>query len=588
VGGVAIDSRYPDKTGEILSPHASREPGERNETMGNRPLRPEARSKAANPSLKIVVSDDLPASALDLLRAESGWIVDAGSGRAPADLAKALADADALLVRSATKVTAELLAAAPRLRIIGRAGTGVDNIDVPAASSRGILVVNAPGANSISVAEHACALMLSLARSVPAADRAMKDGKWEKRRFLGKELHGKTLGIIGLGRIGQEVAQRARAFGMRIVANDPFISEEVARGFGVELLRLDDLCAVSDYLTLHLPATSETRGLLGDERFARMKPGIRIINTARGELIDEAALKRAVDRGIVAGAALDVFEKEPPPDWALIQMPQVVATPHIAASTEEAQEQVGLDTATAIRDFLKDGAVRNAVNFPSVHSDEIERLQPWIRLVDTLASILSQMGTARIEAIGLRYYGVLAESRAADVLASSAAAGVLRPILSGGVSMVNARAVARDRGIEIIESRSTRARHYASLVSVKLHTSDGERWAEGTVFEPNSPRIVSVYGVAVEAPLADSLLIIRNDDQPGVIGEVGTILGRHSVNIANFALGRDETGAVGVVNVDEEASEKAALDRAVQEIRQVPAIREVRIIRIGGTSAPAP
>jgi D-3-phosphoglycerate dehydrogenase len=536
-------------------------------------------------SLKIIVSDDLPASAIELLRAEPGWTVDARSGRGPAELAAALADADALLVRSATKVTAALLTAAPRLRIIGRAGTGVDNIDVPAASSRGILVVNAPGANSISVAEHACALMLSLARSVPAADRAMKDGKWEKKRFLGTELHGKTLGIVGLGRIGQGVAQRARAFGMRIVAHDPFISKDVAQGSGVELLPLDDVCARADFLTLHLPATSETRRLLNDERFAGMKPGIRIINTARGELIDEAALKRAVERGIVAGAALDVFEKEPPPDWSLVQMPQVVATPHIAASTEEAQEQVGLDTAAAIRDFLRDGAVRNAVNFPSVHSDEIQRLQPWIRLADSLATIVSQMGAARIEAIGLRYYGALADSRAAEVLASSAAAGVLRPILSGGVSMVNARAVARDRGIEIIESRSTRPRHYSSLVSVKLHTSDGERWAEGTVFEPNSPRLVSVYGVAVEAPLADTLLIIRNDDQPGVIGEVGTILGRHGVNIANFALGRDETGAVGVVNVDEQASEPAVLEAAVQEIRQVPAIREVRIVRLEGAHA---
>jgi D-3-phosphoglycerate dehydrogenase len=523
-----------------------------------------------------------------LLRGEPGWHVDAGSGRSRADLGEALADADALLVRSATKVTADLLEAAPRLRIIGRAGTGVDNIDVAAASRRGILVVNAPGANSISVAEHTCALMLSLARDVPAADRAMKDGRWEKKRFVGTELHGKTLGIIGLGRIGQEVAQRARAFGMRIVAHDPFISEEVARSTGVELLPLDDVCGVADFLTLHLPATAETRGLFDDERFARMKPGVRIINTARGELVSETALKRAVERKIVAGAALDVFEKEPPVDWGLVQMAGVVATPHIAASTEEAQEHVGLDTAGAIRDFLKDGAVRNAVNFPSVHSDEIQRLQPWLRLADNLAAILSQIGTARIDAIGLRYYGALAENRAADILAASAAAGALRPILSGGVSMVNAISVARDRGLEIIESRSTRARHYASLLSVKLHTSEGERWAEGTVFEPNSPRLVSVYGVEVEAPLADSLLIIRNDDQPGVIGEVGTILGRHRVNIANFALGRNESGAVGVVNVDEEASEESALERAVQEIRQVPAIRDVRVIRLGATPATEP
>src|SRR5678815_1516739 len=280
--------------------------------------------------MKIVISDDLPASALELLRAE-GWTIDARTGRAPADLAKDLADADALLVRSATKVTKDLLAAAPNLKIVGRAGTGVDNIDMPAASGRGVLVVNAPGANSISVAEHAVALMLSLARMVPAADQAMKGGKWEKKRFLGNELRGKTLGIAGLGRIGQEVAIRARAFGMKIVAHDPFISREIADGLGVELKSLDDLCAVADYLTLHLPATPETKHLFNDARFAQLKPGIRIINTARGELIDEAALRRAIENGIVGGAALDVFNHEPPSDWSLAQLPQVIATPHIAA-----------------------------------------------------------------------------------------------------------------------------------------------------------------------------------------------------------------------------------------------------------------
>jgi D-3-phosphoglycerate dehydrogenase len=529
--------------------------------------------------MKIVIADDLPASAVELLRAE-GWQVDAKPGRSPAALAADLADADGLLVRSATKVTRELLTCAPHLRVVGRAGTGVDNIDVPAASGRGVLVVNAPGANSISVAEHAWALMLALARMVPAADRAMKARKWEKKRFLGIELRGKTLGIAGLGRIGQEVAVRARAFGMRVVAHDPFISREIADSIGVELLSLDELCATADFLTLHLPSTAETRHLFDDGRFARIKPGVRLVNTARGDLIDEAALGRAIQNGVVAAAALDVFEKEPPADWALAELPQVVATPHIAASTEEAQELVGLDTAAAVRDFLRDGVVRNAVNFPAIHPEELQRLQPWIRLADALSAIAAQMGTARVEAIGVRYYGALADSRATDVLAASAAAGVLKPILSGGVSIINARAAARERGIDIIESRSTRARHYTSLVSVKLHTNDGERWAEGTVFEPNSPRLVSVRGVEVEAPLAGTMLIICNDDQPGVIGEVGTILGRHGVNIANFALGRNETGAVGVVNVDEEASPNGALEAAVESIRKVAAVRTAWRVRL--------
>ena len=530
--------------------------------------------------MKIVIADDLPESALALLRAEPDWQVDARSGRTEAELAAALADADALMVRSATKVTAAVIAGAPRLRIVARAGTGVDNVDVAAASGRGILVVNAPGANSISVAEHACALILALARMVPAADRAMKDSKWEKKRFLGTEVRGKTLGIAGLGRIGQEVAHRARAFGMRVVAHDPFISREVAADMGVELVSLDEICWVSDFLTLHLPVTPETKHLFNDTRFAATKPGIRIINTARGELIDSAALKRAIEAGVVAGAGLDVFEKEPPVDWTLVQMPQVVATPHIAASTEEAQELVGLDTAAAVKDFLKNGVVRNAVNFPSVHPDELQRLQPWIRLADALASIVTQMGPAPLEALALRYYGALADSRAVDILAAGAAAGVLRPILSGGVSMVNARAAARERGIEIIESRSTRPRHFTSLVSLKLHTSEGERWVEGTVFEPGSPRLVSVQGVGVEAPLAGTMLFIANDDQPGVIGEVGTILGKAGVNIANFALGRGETGAVGVVNVDEGAKSPSSLEDAVNAIRRVPAVRQAWVVRL--------
>jgi D-3-phosphoglycerate dehydrogenase len=530
--------------------------------------------------MKIVVADDLPASALELIRAEAGWIVDARSGRKPPALAADLADADGLLVRSATKVDAPLMDAAPKLRIIARAGTGVDNVDVAAASARGILVVNAPGANSISVAEHACALMLGLARSVPAADRAMKEGRWEKKRFLGTELRGKTLGIAGLGRIGQEVAQRARPFGMRLVAHDPYISKEIAAGLGVELMSIDDLCRTADYITLHLPSLPETRHLFNDDRFSRCKPGLRLINTARGELIDEGALRRAIDTGIIAAAALDVFETEPPADWSLAQLPQVIATPHIAASTEEAQEAVGIETAATVRDFLRDGVVRNAVNFPSIPQDELQQLQPWIRLADQLGALAAQMGVARIEELGVRYYGALVEVRGVDVLAASAAAGVLRPILSSGVSIVNARAVARQRGIDIVESRSSRSRHFTSLVSIKLRTDAGDRWVEGTVFEPNSPRLVSVRGVDVEAPLGGTMLIISNDDQPGVIGEVGTILGRHNVNIASFALGRSEKRAIGVVNVDEDPNAPQTLDRAVEELRKVPAIREAWIIRL--------
>jgi D-3-phosphoglycerate dehydrogenase len=533
--------------------------------------------------LKLVIADALPASAVDLLREPAGWEVEVRAGRPRAEVIAALSDADALLVRSATRVDAELLAAAPRLKVVARAGIGVDNVDLDAASARGVLVMNAPGANSISVAEHACALMLALARAIPAADAAMKAGRWDKRRFTGAELHGKVLGLVGFGRIGREVAHRAQGFGMRVVAHDPFIAAQVAADAGVELVQFDELCRQADYLSLHLPSTPATRRLFDAGRFARCKPGVRLINTARGDLVDEGALADAITAGIVGGAALDVFEVEPPRDWRLASLPQVIATPHIAASTAEAQELVGVETATAVRDFLLHGVVRNAVNFPSIPAEEFQRLQPYLTLAERLGSLLAQMGEARIEAVGVRYYGA-AGSGSTDLIASAVLVGVFRTILSSAVTLVNARALAVARGIEIVESRSSRPRNFTSLMSVKLHTSEGERWVEGTVFEPGSPRLVLVGGVEVEAPLEGTLLVIQNADQPGVIGEVGTILGRHAINIANFALGRGPAGAVGVVNVDENRPQDAAAgeitSHVLAEIAAVPAVREVRVIRL--------
>ena len=358
--------------------------------------------------MKIVIADDLPRSAVALLNEQPGWIVDATPGRPLPELLAAVADADALVVRSATKVTREVIAAAPALRVIARAGTGVDNVDLDAASARGIIVMNAPGANSISVAELAMGQLLALARHLPAADAAMKAHKWEKKKFAGGELRGKTLGIVGLGRIGQEVAARARSFEMQIVAHDPFISAELAAQVGAKLGTLDEVFAAADYLTLHLPVTPQTRHLVNAERLAKAKKGIRIINTARGELIDDAALAAALDSGQVGGAALDVFQQEPPTDWSLAERPTVVASPHIAASTGEAQELVGVETAAAVRDYLRDGIIRNAVNFPSLSADDFRRLQPWIVLAERLGSLVAQMGEARTTGVGVRYYGELA------------------------------------------------------------------------------------------------------------------------------------------------------------------------------------
>ena len=498
--------------------------------------------------MKIVIADKLPASAIALLRNE-GWTVNVESARSTDQLIADLSDADALIIRSATQVTSSLIEAAPKLRAIARAGTGVDNVDVGTASEKGIVVMNAPGANSISVAELAIALLLGLARRIPAADASMKQGKWNKRLFMGEELRDKTLGLAGLGRIGQEVCRRARALEMRVIAHDPFIAKPVADDLGAELVTLDDLFARSDYLSLHIPSTDKTRHIVNAKRLSQAKKGIRIVNTARGDLIDEVALTEAIQTGHVGGAALDVFAVEPPANKQLQTFENVIATPHIAASTREAQENVGLETVATLRDFLRDGIIRNAVNSPSVSAEEFSRLQPFIALAERLGAFLAQMTSARIEAVGIRYYGNLADTKT-DLIGNAVLVGLFKPILST-VSSVNARAVAENRGIEIIESQSSRQRNFTRLLSVKLHTSEGERWVEGALFDRSVPRLVLVNGAAVEAPLDGAMIVLSNTDQPGVIGDVGTILGKHGVNIATFALGRNKDQAVGVVNIDE-------------------------------------
>ena len=531
--------------------------------------------------MKIIIADPLPASAADLLKAE-GWTVDDRRGCTPDTLPTDLADADALIVRSATKVSADLIAAAPRLRVVARAGTGVDNVDLEAASARGILVLNAPGANSVSVAEHACALMLASARSIALADAQIKGGSWGKKTLRGAEVRGKTLGVVGFGRIGREVARRARAFDMTVVAHDPFIATPVAADLGISLVTMDELCEQADFITLHLPSSDATQSLMDRARLARCKRGVRIINTARGDLIDENALAEAIESGQVSGAALDVFREEPPSGTSLTGLSQVVATPHIAASTAEAQELVGLEAATSVREYLRAGVVRNAVNYPSVAPEDFKRLQPYLTLAERLGGLLAQLAGGRTNAIGMRYYGALAES-GAEMLVGAALVGLLSHVLSSAVTLINARSVAEQRGLEIIESRSSRARNFTSLISVKLHTSDGELWAEGAVFEPDSPRLVRLDGVEVEVPLEGTLIVIRNNDQPGVIGEVGSILGRHGINIATFALGRGTAGAVGVVRVESTAD--AATDvkisgAVIDEIQQVPAVIAAGVVRL--------
>lgn len=522
--------------------------------------------------MHIVIADSLPTTAAEALRA-TGWSVDTKSGRKPDELSRDLANADALIVRSATQVTAQLIAAAPKLRVIARAGTGVDNVDVPAATARGILVMNAAGANSISVAELALGLMLAMARAVPAADASMKQGVWDKKRFMGTELRGKVLGVVGFGRIGREVATRARAFGMETIAYDPFIASRAADAAGVPLVALDDLLRRADFITLHVPALPETRHMINADSIARMKQGVRIVNTARGELIDDVALAAAIVSGHVAGAALDVFDPEPPTDTRLTSLPQVIATPHIAASTVEGQELVGNETALQVRDYLKDGIIRNAVNFPSVPPDDVPRLRPYLELATKLGSMVAQLQPEPAEEIGIRYYGPLM-TEYENVIGSAVLAGALSKVAI--VTAVNARAVASERGIDVVESRSTRQRDYRHVISVRLRGARRERWIEGIVVEPSGPRLALLDGVPIEAPLAGTLIVMANEDRPGVIGGVGTTLGRHGVNIASFALGRNESGAAGVISVDDDGS----LDEAVREVRGLPPVREAVVVRL--------
>ena len=529
---------------------------------------------------KIVIADSLPESAADLLR-QMGWKVDARAKRSREKLLRELKDADGLIVRGSTQVDAELLASAPQLKVIARAGTGVDNIDVRAASARGILVINAPGANSVSVAEHTCALMLALGRSIARADTAMKQGHWTKKELIGIELRGKNLGLVGLGRVGQEVAFRARAFGMHVVAHDPYISEHLAKSLDVELLTLDELCAKSDFVSLHVPLTATTHQMFNAKQLAKCKYGARLVNTSRGDLIDESALVDAIESGQVSGAGLDVFECEPPIDSRLIALPQVVATPHIAGSTQEAQQLVGTETAAGIRDYLQFGIVQNAVNFPSMPLEELKRLQPFVDLAEKLGALVAQLATGRTQTVNIRYYGGLTTGNN-EPLVGAVLKGLFQTMLSSTVTLINARAVAEARGVDVVESRSPRPRNFTSLMSLKLDTSNGELWVEGAIFEHGGARLVLLDGVEIEASLEGTHIVIRNLDEPGVVGAVGSILAECGLNIARFALGRDPAGAVSVISIDNSMdSDNRELDEELLEtLRAVPAIRSAQLVRI--------
>src|SRR6202049_2957766 len=531
--------------------------------------------------MKVIVADKISERGVELLQ-KAGWNIVLTTKD---NLNAEIADADALIVRSATKVTAELLDKAPRLRAVGRAGVGVDNIDLDAATTRGVLVMSTPGGNAISVAEHTFALLLSLARQVPRLDKAMHEGKWEKSSAAGTEVRGKTLGLIGLGRIGSEVAVRAEAFDMKVLGYDPYISEAAALELQGELVPLERLLAESDFVSLHTAVSPATQNLINPTTLAQMKKGARLLNAARGELIDEAALAEALKSGHLAGAALDVFVEEPPKTQSLVGLPNVIATPHVAGSTAEAQEEVGTQVAVQVRDYLAEGIIRNAVNLPALSAGQYRRGRPYVALAERLGSFVAQAAPSRPARIRIRYAGEVAEV-GTHLLRSAVLAGLLNAVLDEKVNVVNAPQVAAARGLTVEEETRRREHGFPNTLEVSALPPKGsagsgaEFSAEGTVLHHGSPRVLQINGIPVESQLEGTILYLRNRDEPGVIGQVGSTLGRLGVNIATFALGRRNAAqgaeALSLVRLDGEVSPSI-----LEPIRGIPAITEARLLHLG-------
>jgi D-3-phosphoglycerate dehydrogenase len=522
---------------------------------------------------KVLISDSMDPKAAEIFR-DKGVEVDERPGLSKDELKAIIGQYDGLAIRSATKVTEDLLGAATNLKVIGRAGIGVDNVDIPAATARGIVVMNTPFGNSITTAEHAIALMFALARDLPAADSSTQAGRWEKNRFMGVELTNKTLGLIGAGNIGSIVADRALGLRMKVVAYDPFLTPERALDLGVEKVDLDELLARADFITLHTPLTEQTRNILSRENLARTRKGVRIVNCARGGLIDEVALKEALESGHVAGAALDVFVEEPAKDSPLFGTPGLVATPHLGASTTEAQVNVAIQVAEQMAEFLVRGGVTNALNMPSLSAEEAPRLRPYMALAEKLGSLVGQLSHGPIAGLSIEAEGAAAELNMKPIT-GAVLAGFMR-IHSDTVNMVNAPFLAKERGLDVREIRHDRETDYHTLLRVSAMTSAGDRPVVGTLFANSTPRLVEIFGIRVEAELEGEMIYIVNEDTPGFIGRLGTLLGEEGVNIGTFSLGRREAGgeAVALVSVDGHIGPDL-----VQRLQALPGVKTVKPLR---------
>ncbi len=521
---------------------------------------------------KVLISDKLSAAAVEIFKTR-GIDVDVKTGLNPDELKAIIKDYDGLAVRSSTKVTADVMAVAPRLKVVGRAGIGVDNVDVEAATARGIVVMNTPFGNAITTAEHAISMMMALARQIPSANTSTQAGKWEKTKYMGVELYGKTLGVIGCGNIGSIVADRALGLKMKVLAFDPFLSVDRARDLGVEKAELETIFTRADFITLHTPLTEHTKNIIDAKAMAKMKKGVRIINCARGGLVSEADLKAAIDSGHVAGAALDVFEEEPAKANVLFGYDSVVCTPHLGASTNEAQENVALQVAEQMADFLLSGAVSNALNMASVSAEDAPKLKPYMKLVEQLGSFAGQITRSGIKAVTLEYAGHVAELNTRP-LTAIAVASLLGPLMDS-VNMVNAPMIARERGIEVTEIKKGEHDLYQTLVKLTVTTERQTRSVSGTLFGGSLPRLVDVNDIHIEAEVGPFMLYVINDDKPGFIGALGTTLGQAGVNIASFHLGRPSSGgdAIALLNLDQPVSETVlAQVQALPHVRQSQAL----------------
>jgi D-3-phosphoglycerate dehydrogenase len=531
-----------------------------------------AKIKGTEMPPKVLISDALSPAAVAIFK-DRGLEVDfqPNLGKDKDKLAATVNGFDGLAIRSATKVTAKMLEQAKSLKVIGRAGIGVDNVDIAAATARGIIVMNTPFGNSITTAEHAITLMLALARQIPEADNSTRAGKWEKSKFLGVEIFGKTLGIIGCGNVGSIVADRALGLKMKVIAYDPYLSAERAVKLGVEKVELDDLWRRADFITLHTPLTDKTRNIVNAETLAQIKKGLRLINCARGELVDETALAAALKSGHVAGAALDVFREEPATHSVLFDLPNVVCTPHLGASTMEAQENVALQVAEQMSDYLLRGAISNAINFPSISAEEAPKLKPFIALAEKLGSFAGQLTESGVKQVRMTCEGAVAQMNT-KALTSSAVAGLLRPMLQD-INVVSARLVAKDRGIVVEETRRDAEGDYDSLITLTVVTDRQSRSVSGTVFADGRPRIVNIKGIRMDAEFAPSMLYVTNQDKPGFVGRFATLLGQAGINIATFHLGRESAGGNAIALVEIDGIVPADV---LAMVRQIPHVQQVK------------